>query len=87
MGSYEIQWKSSATRDLHNIDSQQIPRIIKAVESLANNPFPPQHRKIRGSVRDYRIRIGDYRVVYQVHTKSRAVIIYHVRHRRYAYRR
>lgn len=47
MDSYEIRWKSSATRDLHNIDSQQIPRIIEAVESLANNPFPPQHRKMR----------------------------------------
>ncbi|RJS73080.1 type II toxin-antitoxin system RelE/ParE family toxin [ANME-2 cluster archaeon] len=87
MGSYEIRWKSSAARDLHSIDPQQVPRIIRAIESLADNPFPSQHRTIRGSVRDYRIRIGDYRVIYQVHTRSGVVIIYHIRHRRHAYRR
>ena len=87
MGSYEIRWKSSAARDLHSIDPQQVQRIIRAIESLVDNPFPSQHRKIRGSVRDYRIRIGDYRVICQVHTRPRVVIIYHIRHRRHAYRR
>jgi len=47
MGSYEIKWKGSAERELWNIDPQQIPRIISAVESLANNPLPPQCRKLR----------------------------------------
>lgn len=40
MGSYEIQWKGSAERDLRNIDPQQIPRIIQAIECLVDNPFP-----------------------------------------------
>ena len=39
MDSYEIQWKNSAERDLRNIDPQQVPRIIKAVETLVDNPF------------------------------------------------
>ena len=86
MGSYEIRWKRSAERDLRNIDPQQIPRIIQAIEFLADNPFPSQCRKLRGSERDYRIRVGDYRVVYQVDTKRKLVTIYHVRHRREAYR-
>jgi mRNA interferase RelE/StbE len=87
MGSYEIRWKRSAERDLRNIDPQQIPRIISAIESLAENPFPPQHRKLRGSEVDYRIRVGDYRVIYQVDTKKEIVTVYHVRHRRKAYRK
>ena len=87
MDSYEIQWKRSAERDLRNIDPQQIPGIIRSVESLADNPFPAQCRKLRGSERDYRIRVGDYRVIYRVDTKAKVVIIYHVRHRREAYRR
>ena len=87
MDSYEIQWKDSAERDLRNIEPQQVPRIIKAVESLVDNPFPRQHRKLRGSERDYRIRVGDYRVIYQVDTKRKVLTIYHVRHRREAYRR
>ncbi len=85
MGSYEVLWKSSAERDLRKLDPQHIPRIIKAVEALADNPFPLQHRKLRGSERNYRIRVGDYRVVYQVDTRTKTVVIYHVRHRREAY--
>jgi mRNA interferase RelE/StbE len=73
MDSYEIQWKNSAERD------------IKAVETLVDNPFQQQHRKLRGSERVYRIRVGDYRVIYQVDTKTK--IIYHVRHRREVYRK
>lgn len=87
MGSYEIRWKSSAERDLRNIEPQQVLRIINAVESLADNPFPSQYRKLRGSEIDYRIRVGDYRVIYQVDTKKKVVTIYHVRHRREAYRK
>ncbi|RLJ00215.1 MAG: type II toxin-antitoxin system RelE/ParE family toxin [Candidatus Aenigmatarchaeota archaeon] len=87
MDSYEIRWKRSAERDLRNIDPQQIPRIIRAIESLAGNPFPPQYRKLRGSEQNYRIRVGNYRVIYQVDTRTRIVTIYHVRHRREAYRR
>lgn len=59
MDSYEIRWKRSTERDLQNIDSQQVPRIIDAVESLTDSPFPSQCRKLRGSERDYRIRVGD----------------------------
>ncbi|OYD17226.1 type II toxin-antitoxin system mRNA interferase toxin, RelE/StbE family [candidate division WOR-3 bacterium JGI_Cruoil_03_51_56] len=87
MNSYELRWKSSAERDLRKTDLQQISRIIKAVESLADNPFPPQHRKLRGSEHAYRIRVGDYRVIYHVDTGTRNVTVYHVRHRREAYRR
>ena len=87
MGSYEIRWKGLAERDLRNIDPQQISRIVQAIESLIANPFPSQYRKLRGSERDYRIRVGDYRVVYQVDVEARVVTIYHVRHRREAYRK
>ncbi|TRZ69141.1 MAG: type II toxin-antitoxin system RelE/ParE family toxin [Methanothrix sp.] len=60
--------------------------MIKAVEPLADNPFSPQHHKLRSSERDYRIRVGDYRVIYQVDTKMSIVIVCPVRHRRDAYR-
>jgi len=87
MVSYEIRWKSSAERDLRNITRQQIPRIIRAIENLSQNPFPLQSRKLQGSEFDYRIRIGDYRVIYQVDTKTKVITIYHIRHRREAYRK
>ena len=87
MVSHEVLWKGSAERDLKNIDPQQVPRIIKAVESLIDDPFPPQHRKLRASASDYRIRVGDYRVIYKVDTKAKVVTIHYVRHRSQAYRR
>lgn len=86
MASYKILWKHSAERDLRNIDRQQIPRIIEAIERLADDPFPLQHHKLRSTEQFYRIRVGDYRVVYQVDIKTNVVIIYYVRHRSKAYR-
>jgi len=50
MASYEIAWKRSAEQELRNIDRQFIPRILEAIEALADNPFPSQHRKLHGSV-------------------------------------
>lgn len=87
MDSYEIHWKGSAERELRRIDPQQISRIIQAVDALTNDPFPRGCRKLRGAERAYRIRVGDYRVIYQVDVKAKVVTIYHVRHRGKAYRR
>lgn len=66
MGSYEIKWKGTAERDLRKLDKQHIPGIVNAVESLSDNPYPTQYRKLQGSERNYRIRSGDYRVIYEV---------------------
>jgi len=87
MASYEIEWKSAAERELRNIEPKDIKRVIKAVESLADNPYPPRHRKLRGAEEDYRMRVGDYRIIYQIDTGRKIVTIYHIRHRREAYRR
>ena len=86
MGSFEIQWKRSAERDLRNVDRQHIPRIVKTIEALADDPFPYQYCKLQGTERLYRIRVGDYRAIYQVDTEAKVVIIYYIRHRREAYR-
>ena len=87
MASYEIEWKHSAERELRCIDKQYIPEILEAVESLADNPFPSQHRKLHGVETSYRIRVGDYRIVYRVGLEKKLVVIYHVRHRKEAYRK
>jgi len=84
--SYKILWKRSAEKDLERIEPKHVLRIIEVVESLSVNPFPPDCRKLRGVERIYRIRVGDYRVIYQVDIKAKIVVIYYVRHRRKAYR-
>jgi mRNA interferase RelE/StbE len=87
MGLYKIDPKGSLEHDLKRIDRQHIPRILDVIESLAENPFPIQSRKMKGSESSYRLRVGDYRVIYQVDTENKVVTIYHVRHRKDAYKR
>jgi mRNA interferase RelE/StbE len=87
MDSFELIWRSSAERELRGLDYQYIPRIAHAVGLLAADPFPPQCRKLQGTEQDFRIRVGDYRVIYQVDTKARVVTICRIRHRAVAYRR
>jgi mRNA interferase RelE/StbE len=87
MGAYEILWKRSTEQDISNLQQKQVSRIIKAIESRAINPFPPRCVKLHGTEGIYRIRIGDYRAIYQVDTKVKTIIIYYIRHRKDAYRR
>ncbi len=87
MASYEIVWKSSAERDLKSIDRQFIPQIIENIESLSKNPFPLKHRKLQRAEASYRLRVRDYRVIYQVDTDKKLVTVYHIRHRKEAYRK
>ncbi len=87
MVSYKSVWKGSSEHDLRKIDRQYISRILKAIESLADDPFPVQSRKLKDSESSYRLRIGDYRVIYQVDSQSKILTIYHVRHRKDAYKR
>ena len=87
MGSYQIDWKLSALRELKRIDHQVVPRIITAVESLSSNPFPSGVKKLHGSESTYRIRVGNYRIIYEVYSNHLIVEIIRVRHRKNVYRK
>jgi mRNA interferase RelE/StbE len=84
---HEVVLAAQAERDLKRLPAALFRRVIAAVRALAAAPRPPGARKLHGSGRDdYRIRVGDYRVLYEVDDKARAVRIMRVRHRREAYR-
>jgi mRNA interferase RelE/StbE len=87
MGSYNIEWKHSATRELRKLPRQAVLRILQAVEQLATEPYPPGVRKLVGSERTYRIRVGDYRIVYSVLSSTLIIQILRVGHRRDIYDR
>lgn len=86
MASYKIVWKKSALKDLYKIRKEAISRIIKAVELLTSNPFPSGVKKLSGSERTYRLRVGNYRVIYEVDENILTIQIIRVRHRKSAYR-
>ncbi len=66
--------------------AHDVSRIVAAVEELAHEPFPHGSQKLAGSDHTYRIRIGDYRVIYEVMVGARVVEIERVRHRKDVYR-
>ena len=85
MALYSIEWKTSAKKELRKIDKQQITKIIEAVEKLASNPHPANHKKLLGTEHNFRIRVGNYRVVYFIENEKLLIEIIRVRHRKHAY--
>ncbi len=86
MASYSLTFARSVRKELQGLERQHALRILSAIERLADDPRPSRCRKIRGSKELWRIRIGDYRVVYSVDDTPRVVDIVAVRHRSDAYR-
>ena len=83
---FRIEWKKSTRKDLRKLPSSIANRVVGAVEDLAENPFPHGVEKLSGSEHAYRIRLGDYRIVYEVVAESKLVEIQRVRHRKDVYR-
>ena len=84
---YEVYLERSAENDLKRLPTSVFHRIIPQIKSLAESQRPSGCRKITGSKYDWRIRIGDYRILYEIDEKAKAVRIMRVRHRREVYRR
>jgi len=82
---YSIEWKASAKKELRKIDKQKIPKILKAIENLSSNPHPLNHKKILGTQHNFRIRVGDYRVIYFIEDEKLIIEIIRVRHRKEVY--
>ena len=83
---YRVLLERAAERDLKRLASAIHDRVIAAIQGLANNPRPPGCRKLVGGKNDWRIRVGDYRVVYEIADVIRVVRVNRVRHRREVYR-
>ena len=83
---YRILLERTAEKDLARLSSEIHDRVIVAIQALATNPRPPGCRKLAGSKHDWRIRVSDYRVVYEIADEIRIVRVNRVRHRREVYR-
>lgn len=85
MGSYKVQVKRSAERELRDIPKKYLQRIIKRIGALSNDPRPLGCEKLCGQER-YRMRQGKYRVVYSIDDETRTVTIFKIGHRKEVYR-
>ena len=83
---YRILLERAVEKDLTRLSSEIHGRVISAIRGLATIPRPPGCRKLAWSKNDWRIRVGDYRVIYEIADEIRVVRVNRVRHRREVYR-
>ena len=83
--TYKIFIEKSAQKDLSKIQRKDQSRIIKSIEELSKNPRPAKSKKLTG--RDaWRIRVGDHRVIYEIHDARLLILIVVIGHRKDIYK-
>ena len=85
MASYKLVWKPSAERELRKLPRDAIARVLALAESLTAQPYPPGVKKLVGTSHTYRVRTGDYQVVYEIQDGELVIQIIRVGHRREVY--
>ncbi len=85
MARYSLDLKSSARKELDALDDALFIRIDRKIRALAEDPRPPGCKKLKGYRDQWRIRVGDWRVVYIIQDVEARVIITRVAHRREVY--
>lgn len=84
---YRVQLRPAAERCLRKIrDQALVARLVAALRLLANNPRPPGCEKLAGVEDLYRVRAGNYRIIYQVRDDVLLVLVVKIGHRREVYR-
>jgi mRNA interferase RelE/StbE len=86
MASFSVIFQPSVHRDLRILPKPMVARVLKRIEQLRSDPLPRQSLKLSLAENLFRVRVGDYRIVYEVDSKRRQITIYYVRHRRDVYR-
>ena len=86
MDSYSLKWKPSAVRELRKLPRPVIARLVERIEGLQRNPHPQGATKMTAMQDTWRIRDGDYRVIYKVVGNTLTVEIIRIGNRRDVYR-
>ena len=85
MTGYRIALTASAEKELHALPAKVVARIMPRIEHLAEAPRPPGCKKLKGGDNEWRIRIGDYRAVYEIDDKAKTIDVTRIAHRRQVY--
>jgi len=86
MANYKLAFKQSVAKDLRRIPNKDVARILQRIQGLQANPRPVGSEKLSGQER-YRIRQGEYRIIYEVTDELFVVTVVKVGHRKQVYRR
>ena len=85
MAKYSLEIKKSAAKELKIIPHKYRLLIIEKIQNLAKNPFPPQSQKLTDKDQ-YRLRIGKYRILYEVKKDKLVIVVIKIAHRKDAYK-
>lgn len=85
MPTYAVEFTKKAQKELKKLDSQIVLRILKAIYRLADDPRKGNVRPMVGTS-SWRLRVGDYRIVYDIHDKKLLVLIIRIKHRSQVYK-
>jgi mRNA interferase RelE/StbE len=86
MASYRLEVKRSAEKEIRSLSPETVDRVWLRIKALTTNPRPRGCKKLSGDVPGYRLRAGDYRIIYEIDDAEGLVSVRQVRHRREAYR-
>ena len=79
---YQVVVERKAEKDLNRLSGIVYRRVWEVIGSLATNPRPHGCRRLAGNEKDWRVRVGDYRIIYEIADSVRIVRVTRVRHRR-----
>ena len=71
MAAYTINFKASVEKDLKKVPKDRLPDILEKIEELADVPLPSDSTKLSGAEHLYRVRVGDYRIIYEVAAQNK----------------
>lgn len=83
---YRIEYRKSVDKEVRKLPETVRRAVVMAVLALGDDPYPNGVTKLRGSERTYRIRQGDYRIIYEIHDSYLVIEVIKVGHRRDVYR-
>ena len=86
MNGYDIKIVGAVRRQLKRINREDKKRILDKIESLAENPRPHGYKELKGNENLFRVRTGDYRIIYEIQDKVLIVTVLKVGNRREIYR-
>ena len=84
--TYRIEFRPAALRDLEGFDKTARVRLGRKIEKLATNPRPSGVKKLAGEDGLWRVRVGDYRIIYRIEDDRLVVLVIRIGHRREVYR-
>lgn len=87
MANYKVEITTSAEKSLKKIPKKDIAKIVEAIQILAISPFPEGCRKLKGEEDVYRVRQGNYRIIYEVVENKLIILVLKIGHRKDIYKK